>query len=258
MERRFCGKCGKPVEQCTCSGNTAEANATDFGTTHFENRKALVDNGNKGTSYYVKRFDNIALAEGEVVVRQYHIGKMPKKLFFQGKGGASIVITNKRVISKSDSDVMGLLNTTSVEEISLENVAGVKNYYAIGFSVLKAFFAVDLFILTLLMFSKAFSGHNDNAFLTFLGAVFFGVCTFLLARNCRKPSYLFSVYASTTNQALVQGSNMIGKMLNRYSTGIVFRYRPTTEAVKMMCEMGACIMDLKNKGDYAIDSWKQV
>ena len=78
-----------------------------------------------------------------------------------------------------------------------------------------------------------------------------------MAMSSRKPSYLFSVYASTSTQALTTGVNLRGKIYNSAGYGLVFQYKPTKDAIKMMCEMGACIMDLKNKGDYAIDAWKQ-
>ena len=56
---------------------------------------------------------------------------------------------------------------------------------------------------------------------------------------------------------MVMGANLRGKLLNANGYGIIFQYKPTREAMKMMCEMGACIMDLKERGDAAIDTWRQ-
>ena len=279
MDRKFCGKCGKPLAECTCENKLAMDNENRFGATGTGTQPGTADTGRKGGKWYTEHFNNIALAQGEIVVRQYHIGVMPDTSFIwlllspilflickltskasvKRKGGAYVVITNKRVISKSDSSFLGM-NTTSVEEIALENVVGVKNYYSLGYYILKIHLLIVFVGCVLVSFNRVFAKGlfiSERIGLLAIVVICF-LLAFLLARSIRKPSYLFSVYASSTGQALVQGSNMLGKMIDRYSTGIVFRYRPTTEAVKMMCEMGACIMDLKNKGDYAIDAWKQV
>ena len=76
--------------------------------------------------------------------------------------------------------------------------------------------------------------------------------------SSRKPSYLFSIYASSTGTAMEMGVNLRGKLFSSNGNSILFQYKPTKEAVKMMCEIGACIVDLKQKGDFAIDAWKKV
>ena len=249
MERKFCGKCGKPIAECIC-----QINAPKFGTTRFDAVSSEAEAANRAGDQYIKRFDNIALAQGEVVVRQYHIGEFARGLGVAGSGRASVIITNKRVISKQDSNTTGF-SSTSVEEVNLENVQGVNNFYSQGLTIWRIALAAVGAIAGLVCFFGSFSYGFD--FSKFLVSLFwFGFAGYMAVKS-RKPSYLFSVYASTSTQALTTGVNLRGKLFNSAGYGLVFQYKPTQDAIRMMCEMGACIMDLKNKGDYAIEAWKQ-
>ena len=265
MERRFCSKCGMPLDQCICEdekktlSRSSEAAFPQFKIEKLDTKSAVktaptvsrptVRNENP------EKFEMVTLTQGEIVVRQYKIGEFAKGLMPVGTGSASIIITNKRVISKQDSEIKGT-TSLSVEEIALDSVVGVKNYYAVGLSILKAILGVICcligFVFLVLLFVKG-SFLRD-----LIGMVIgFGLGLFLVIK-CRKPSYLFSVYASSTNTALETGVNLRGKLFNSGGNGIVFQYKPTAEVVAMMNEIGACIMDLKNKGDYAIEQWKNV
>lgn len=249
MERKFCGKCGKPVGECTCG--TAKAPSTGFGSS-----KSDFEETNRAGSYYIRRFDKIALIQDEVVVKQYHIGEFAKGLSQTGRGSASIIITNKRVISKQDSDYFGS-SSTSVEEIALDNVAGVKNYFSQGYTIWRLVIAALAGLIGIIATFSAFGGWSGFSFTKFLiGLVLCGVAVYM-GITSRKPSYLFSIYAGSTNTAMEMGANLRGKIFNSNGNGILFQYKPTKEAVKMMCEIGACIIDLKQKGDYAIEAWKK-
>lgn len=250
MERKFCGKCGKPIAECIC-----EKNEPKFGATDFSAKRSEMEKTNRSGDYYIERFDNIALAQGEVVVRQYHIGEFKNRLgIISGNGKASVIITNKRVISKQDSTTAGA-SSTSVEEINLENVQGVKNLYSQGYTIWRILLAIAWLPAGIGGFFTAFS-HGVNLLELLISLVFIALGGYM-AITCRMPSYLFSVYASSSAQVLTTGANLRGKLFNSKGNGLIFQYKPTKEAIKMMCEMGACIMDLKNKGDYAIDAWKQ-
>ena len=147
MERRFCGKCGKLVGECIC-------NTTAQPTTNFDSHGTEMEEMNHSGNYYIKRFDKIALIQDEVVVKQYHIGEFAKNAASGGKGSASIIITNKRVISKQDSDYLGS-SSTSIEEIALESVVGVKNYFSQGYTVWRLASAA---VLALAALVSLFSG----------------------------------------------------------------------------------------------------
>ncbi len=266
MERRFCSKCGMPLDQCICEdGKSGLASAVENA---FSAQKAEQKTSTKSVAKPVStsrsamvgnktpdKFDSITLTQGETVVRQYLIGEFAKGLMPIGTGSASIIITNKRMISKQDSEIRGT-SSLSVEEIALDSVVGVKNYYAVGLSLVKAIFGVSFclsgFVAFVLLFIK---GSFLRDLITVLIA--FGVGAYLIAK-CRKPSYYFSVYANGAGSALDIGVNLRGKLFNSGGYGIVFQYKPTEEVVTMMNEIGACIMDLKAKGDYAINQWKNV
>lgn len=249
MERKFCGKCGKPIAECICEKEVPKFGVTDFSAKHSE-AEAI----NRSSNYYTERFDNIALAQGEVVVRQYHIGEFSKRKFgITGKGNASVIITNKRVINKQDSSAAGT-SSTSVEELNLENVQGVSNLYSQGYTIWRLALAVLLLASGVPMFITSLFRLQ---LISIVFALFYLAVGIYMALTCKKPSYLFSVYASTSTKALTTGANLRGKMFGSAGYGIVFQYTPTKDAIRMMCEMGACIMDLKNKGDYAIETWKQ-
>lgn len=237
MERKFCGKCGKLTTACTC-------NAAHM-TTDFASVKSPAEAANQAGSYFIERFDKIALTQGEVVVKQYHIGEFAKGIGPAGNGSASIIVTNKRVISKQDSESLGA-SCTSVEEITLDNVAGVKNYYSQGYTIWRLVIGALAALIALVSFSENF----------LVALIALGVAAYMFI-TCRKPSYLFSIYASSTNCAMEMGANLRGKLFNSQGNGIMFQYKPTKEAVTMMCEIGACIIDLKTKGDLAIAAWKK-
>lgn len=249
MERKFCSKCGKPVGECTCGASTGSS--TGFGSS-----KSDWEETNRAGSYYIQRFDKIALIQGEVVVKQYHIGEFAKGLGPAGKGSASIIVTNKRVISKQDSNFFGS-SSTSVEEITLDNVAGVKNYFSQGYTIWRLVVAAISALIGIIVTFSSFGGWRGFSFMQFLYGL--GICgvAVYMGITSRKPSYLFSIYAASANQAMVMGANLRGKIFNSGGYGIMFQYKPTKEAVKMMCEIGACIVDLKTKGDYAIEAWKK-
>lgn len=255
MERRFCSKCGKRIEECTC-GEGAVSAPSKKPSTGFGSSKSEYEETNRTGTYYIRSFDKIALIQDEVVVRQYHIGEFAKKLIPAGKGSASIIITNKRVISKQDSNYMGS-SSVSVEEISLDSIAGVKNYFYQGFTIWRLVIAILFAIAGISLFFSAFGGWRGFSFTNFLIGLVGCALAVYMGITSRKPSYLFSIYASTVNQAMQTGVNLRGKIFNSNGNGILFQYKPTKEAVKMMCEIGACIVDLKQKGDYAIEAWKK-
>lgn len=256
MEKRFCGKCGKPIGMCTCDDTISRMKKTDFSRS-----RSVEESGKRTGEDFRRKFNSIVLSAGEEVVRQYHIGTMKKGVFGlvdKKTGGDSyILVTNKRVISKSDCSYMGS-SSTSLEEISIDNIAGVKNYYAVGMTIWKVIVGVLAISVGIALL---FLGGNSYRFTDKLIKIIFAIALILLgikmSRESKKPSYLFSIYAASVGEAMLTGANLRGKLLNSQGYGIVFQYVPTTEAVTMMRELGACIMDIKAKGDYAVEIWKK-
>ena len=248
-ENQFCNDCGMLISDCTCGAKNASAphsTPTQEPSPDAAPAAAPVKRAEKQKeASFISRFEKIALTQDEVVVRKYTIGQFAKGLRGAGTGEATVIITNKRVISKQSSECFGTSHT-SVEELALENIAGVKNYFSQGITVWRLVAAGGLFLTGLpLLFEK-----------TLIAIILLAAAAYM-AHTCRKPSYLFSVYAGATGSAMTMGVNLRGKLFNSAGTGIVFQYKPTDEALNMMCEMGACIMDLKTKGNYAIEKWKK-
>lgn len=266
MERRFCGKCGRPVTDCICGKSApvrgeapmrAEApmrsDAPARPRTDFGANRAPQERVNAAGNYYVEKFDNLALSQGEVIVRQYHIGKFAGILSLLGKGNSSILVTNKRVISKSDTNYL-FASSNMVEEVSLRDVSGMRTYYAQGITIWRLWTAIIGYIMTIAGLIATISQGAEMLPIFFAGLIL----SVWMTLTMRKPSYLFCIYSGATSPAMVMGANLRGKLMNAGGYGIVFQYKPTKEAVKMMSEMGACITDLKERGDAAIDTWKRM
>ena len=214
MERKFCGKCGMLTSECTCGGaramqpaavpvqpaapvqrsepfrpsnnlNGMRQPAATPQTTDFGAHRAKQDNGVGSDDYYIQRFDKIALTQGEVIVKQYHIGEFAKSLGTMGKGQASVIVTNKRIISKSDSETFGA-SSASLEEITLDSVAGVKNYYSKGYSIGRIAIAALAALIGLPVFFSSF-GHRFDFQQLLMGLAFCAVAVYMIL-TCRKPS----------------------------------------------------------------------
>lgn len=240
MERKFCGICGQPLGTCSCDRSSFQR----YGTTAFHAQKSGVVENNQSSTYIISQFDNVALSQGEIPIRQYHIGKFSGLLSLFGQGNSYMLITNRRVISKSDTNYFGTSNN-SVEEIALENITGMKTMYDKGITIWKLILGI-IFILFSLFTLDTFEGWLSLALGIFL--IFW----------CRKPSYLFHLYSNSSAPTMTTGANLRGKLMNASGYGLIFQFKPTQEAIPMMREIGACINDLRTKGDYAVEAWRNV
>lgn len=261
MERKFCGLCGKPLGTCSCDTSVMQ----QYGTTAFHAHKSGAAATNQNTNFIIEQFDNVALSQGEVVVRQYHIGKFTglRRLF--GKGNSYMLITNKRVISKSDTKYLGTMSS-SVEEVNIDNICGVSTMYAKGVSIWKMILGIILIISALVLLSQAMDLRSERYWYEYRNEIQqkslegFGCLAvgLILEFLCRKPSYMFHLVTKSASEALITAANIRGKVLNKQGYGLVFQFVPTKEAIPMMREIGACITDIRDKGDYAVEAWRKV
>ena len=234
MEKNFCGKCGRLVSECICGDGAAVSAVTEPVTRAGE------------------RYENLALAQGETVVRSYKIGAYSKFFGLSGKGTAQMLITNRRVISKQDMR-QGSGSASFVEEIALNEVSGVKTYYGRTLDVGRLLIAIAAVIVAVMgVVGTAQTGEAAMLLMTLAGALVMVWMIFTM----KKTRYLFTIYTRASSSAMAMSAKMRGKLL-RGTNGIVFEYEPTKEAMTMMNEMGACIMDLKTRGSAAIGAWKQ-
>lgn len=242
---KFCGKCGNPIEYCTCSKTvttTADVRSS---------RKPSI------SSYStVAHFDDLTLGEGERMVKEYLLGKYPF-----GCGKVQLFITNKRVILKEAYSFL-LLSHNRIEELNLESVHGLNGNIGRGMNRIVFFIGLILLVGSMFignlfsgMLYSSYSGMSYSPYrgggpsipLLILGLV-------IMALSCIFPYMTFGIIGTgSDHQSLLTGINVNGKTaLNR---GVVLQPRPTADARKSIAEAGACIFDLRTYGDEAIEKW---
>lgn len=237
---KFCGKCGKPIESCTCS-DSVSAYVSSGGS----------DRPPRMSYSAVANLDEIALGEGEQKVKEYALGKYPF-----GCGKVNLVITNKRVILKESYSLL-FLSHDRVEELNLESVHGVNG--SIGRGMNRSMFWLGLInvfvspfigniLLNVLGHRSYYSvATSVSAFILILGIV-------IMVLSCIFPYMIFGIIGmGSDHQSLTTGINVIGK--TALKRGVIFQPRPATDARKSIAEAGACIFDLRTYGDEAIEKW---
>lgn len=238
----FCGKCGKPIELCTCSSSSV-----DHGTS-----SGYVSGGGRYT--LDARAAEMALGDGERRVREYRLGSYPF-----GCGDVRLLITNKRVILREAYNLL-FFSHDRTEELNLESVHGVSG--VIGRGMNKRWFLMGLLILfiplVLLLFLSSTSRHfveNSTALfvillLTALAGLALMVLSFIF------PYVTFGIIGmGSDHQSLATGINVIGK--STLSSNALFQPRPTEDARRSLTEAGACIFDLRTYGDEAMRKWSK-
>ena len=220
---KFCGKCGNPIERCTCSG-----------TATMESGMRFSSKPSRFSYSTVAHLGELALGEGEQKVKEYLLGKYPF-----GCGNVRLIVTNKRVILKESYSFL-FLSHDRVEELNLESVHGLNGN--IGRGMNKIIFAIGL----ALSFGSLFVGRPFSSMLI-LGLI-------IMALSCVFPYMTFGITGmGSEHQALMTGINVNGK--TALSNGVVLQPRPTADARKSIAEAGACIFDLRTYGDEAIEKW---
>ncbi len=229
---KFCGKCGKPIELCTCGGG----GATIDGSTRKPSRVPYST---------VSYLDGIALGEGEQEVKDYILGKYPF-----GCGDVHLIVTNKRVIIKESFSFL-FLSHNRVEELNLESVHGINGTIGRGMNKILFFIGVVLLLGSSVIASLSF---NRSAGIPSLLLLILGLGSVFL--SFIMPYMTFSIIGmGSDHQSLMTGVNVIGKTaLNK---GVVFQPRPTADTRKSITEAGACIYDLRTYGDEAVKKWNK-
>lgn len=230
---KFCGKCGNPIELCTCSGTGTIPTYTPP----------------KRSYSTVAHLGELALGEGEQKVKEYLLGKYPF-----GCGDVQLIVTNKRVILKESYSFL-FLSHNRVEELNLESVHGLNGNIGRGmnriiFSIGLIFALASLFmgsVLSSMTYGYRSSGSGVSTLLLILGLI-------VMALSCIFPYMTFGIIGmGSDHQSLMTGINVNGK--TALNNGVVLQPRPTADARKSIAEAGACIFDLRTYGDEAIEKW---
>ena len=248
----FCGKCGRPTSDCTCGGRSVVIGGGGA--------RPELEPPRRTSSSYVERFSNIAMSDGEIPIRNYAIGVM--KTF--GSGSTHVFVTNRRVIMRSESNYL-LMSTNTLNEVAIESVTGVNNHFAKGFKKLYLIWGAILMVLGLGLLNFSSGGNSSYGYgyrSSLPGGAILPIVVLalgvLLLIFSRRPTYIFGLTTAAAGQALSTNINVTGVHLSRHGTGIVFTFKPTEDVITMMQELGACIMDIKAKGDHAIPAWKNI
>lgn len=229
---KFCGKCGtivsEPFTKTTTSGRTSD-------TTRV---RIPLD---------VNRMpEGIALGVGERVVKEYQIGRYS---FRQGK--IVVIVTNKRVIRYEESSLFGMQNN-QIDEVNIDAVHGTLTHMRRSIS---AFGLIVALVLIIVGLSTLFGGGYYVAFTTrLIGIVSLVIAAVILIGSLR-PMLEFALLGSVGGTVLGTVVNKRGRIIRNDSNSIIFQFKPTTEIIVMLKEIGACIYDLKTLGDAAIEKW---
>lgn len=231
--KKFCGKCGKPIGSCTCDTGSSKRTTTRAPSTRG----------------WRKKFNEFTLCNDEVVVKSYSVGKI--KLF--GTGGATLTVTNRRLVLRMSSRIM-LNRFESIQETQIDGVTSVISSVNQGFKMSFIAFGIAALIASYFFFKGA-SLFNPQSLIFAIGLGVIGIIALSLSR---KPSYQLNILAGNNSSTIATSGNQKGIRKRVPGEGIVFTYYPTEEAYVMMNELGALVYDIKTKGDYAIDVWKTI
>lgn len=101
---KFCTKCGKPLDECTCEKSTV-GNPSFFAS--LKNRMGIGEPETNNAPLYEKNMqivpENISANDGEIPIKQYNVATLRNR--FLGitisKAIGRLQITNKRVIFRA-------------------------------------------------------------------------------------------------------------------------------------------------------------
>lgn len=134
---KFCTKCGKPLDECTCEKSTV-GNSSFFAS--LKNRMGIGEPETNNAPLYEKNMqivpENISANDGEIPIKQYNVATLRNR--FLGitisKAIGRLQITNKRVIFRAAGRCLRG-RTTIQQEFSIDEIAGadVRREYSFTF-----------------------------------------------------------------------------------------------------------------------------
>lgn len=239
---KFCGKCGQPLDRCTCA-------------------KPSVGSPARHSNVLRVGEAQIVLSDGEVLVRSSRISK---HIF--GKGEQTLVVTNKRVILCSD--YRWLFNRVSIyNESDLSTVHGMAMNVDRRWSVCGLLAAVGCFLpfmaynnimSQVTRYSGIFGGSGSN-FGGFLGLVIGFILMLIIGFIAVKPMVVVEITGGLDNRHMTSGVNngfLGGAALFRAKLSAA-AFLPCPDSDRLLAETGACLRDLRTYGDQAISKWQR-
>lgn len=188
---------------------------------------------------------SIELSEGEVLVRQYHItnGKRPKSR-------GDVAVTNKRIIYQGKGK-----SSTAIKEVPIDTVSAINTFYGSGFRV-------GMIILGILCLAAGISMFA-TVIVPIIGIILAIVC-FVRSYNSGYSLIIDSSAVAGTgigvgsSNLVASAGGLFGRLFSTSGQGAALSVNasPTAEALQMMNELGAIVLDFKLMGDKAVAKWQ--
>jgi hypothetical protein len=202
-------------------------------------------NTQTGGNYVPLPDSKMELSENEVVVRKYHITTNKKP-----KARGDVVVTNKRIIYQGKGKT-----SVTVKELPIESVSAINTFYGNGIkwgNIILGILAIIGAIATII---------------TVIGPIILIIVAILMFKRAYNSGYSLSIKSSAvsgtglsvgSSDITVSNGGFFSRLFATSGQGATLSVNasPTREAIIMMNELGAIVLDLKIMGDLAIDKWK--
>lgn len=178
---KFCTKCGKPLDECTCGRNqtTEFLNQSRGAFAQMKNRMGIGEVETNGVPPYERGMkiipECVKASEGEIPVKQYTVAKLRTR--FLGipiaKAEGRVEVTNKRIIFRAlGRSLMGHL--TLQQEFAIDDVAGMEVRKEFTASIWDFLFAIILITFGCSI-GMGIVDNIETVFIKLILALLFGV-----------------------------------------------------------------------------------
>lgn len=237
-EDKYCENCGKQVEFIEVKKNV---NNYQFSEEIERAKVYFSDPSNKVEDNVTKpnSFD-IRLSDGEVIVKTYHCSHLTLQ-----RCDGYLTVTNRRVIFRGKG-----IGSRIVKEISISSITGLDTFYGTNINYI-------LLLIGLLLILAGFNslrGIEYNGFLGVLSTLLgFGVGALFIKMSIKR-TFKLGIYSSTAHLSPINvGLGSLG--LTSLMAAYTLVAAPTHQTDVMMRQLGALIMDIQSRGDFAIEAW---
>lgn len=177
--------------------------------------------------------NNIVLADGEVIIREYEVLKMHLP-----PARGRLIVTNKRILFYS-----GSVYRKAMSSVPIDTVGSISMYNGMALSVIAMLgCAVMVYLFAVCLGARHMQGY---ALLCFVLAV---VCAYLALR---RTMFLHIASVNSSTGLMIGRPNLFGASL--YAVG----GRAGADAEAVMNELGAIVLDLKQDSEKAVEKWKR-
>lgn len=241
----FCTVCGARYEDVVGKGKDSDLQQTmkaagekagEFAKKTGESISAAAGAAKEKYQQRVASMDEcfVRLTDGEVVIRNYSCSRVGLILRMNGY----LMVTNKRLVFYGSS-----LTSKILQEIPIETTGAITAFRGIKFNLI--ILAISLSLFSLGFYIPSWGRYTGYKILAFIAAII----VFILSI---RPTLLLSIKSTAAS-----GDGIIFGMFNNlFSAGSILSGRDGKDTDEMMRDLGAIVMDLKQKGDLAVEDWK--